>query len=301
LSERKKRKRSKAPLVQRVEYSIFSFLVWSSQRTSHAFRERGARSLGRMAQHLLTKRTALARTNLVLAFPEKSEAEREEILHRSWSHFAGAILSYLNGVNRSLQEIAESTEVIGWNHVEEALALGRGLVLVSAHFGNWESALSVLTRSKRPVVVVARRLDNKLLERDLERGRTRAGFVVVDRKGAGREMVRGLNTNCVVIILIDQAPKPREGVMLEFMGKPAWTTPTPAKLALRYHSPIVFAFSYPGNPERLEFTQPLVTDDLPPEQQSVEAIMQRLNDELEERVRRDPHLWLWQHNRWKGV
>ncbi|HVT03697.1 MAG TPA: lysophospholipid acyltransferase family protein [Thermoanaerobaculia bacterium] len=287
--------------MQRLEYSLFSFLVWSSQRVSRRTRERSASGIGQIAHRLLSKRTSLARSNLAAVFPSLSEAEREGILQRSWNHFASAILSYLGTVHRPLEEIAAETDVEGWDHVEAALALGRGMILVSGHFGNWEAALSVLTRSKRPVIVVARKLDNKLLERDLERGRSRAGFVVVDRKGAGREMVRGLTTNCVVIILIDQAPKPREGVRLRFLGRPAWTTPTPAKLALRYHSPIVFAFSYPGNPERLEFTAPLNVDDLPADQQTVEVIMQRLNDELEERVRRDPHLWLWQHDRWKGI
>jgi KDO2-lipid IV(A) lauroyltransferase len=149
---------------------------------------------------------------------------------------------------------------------------------------------------------VARPLDNELLERELQQIRARTGAEVVDRRRAARVLMRGLAGNAVAVLLPDQAVLPREGVLVPFLGHPAWTTPAPAKLALRSGSTIVFAFCIPdGLRHRLEFEEPIRADLLTEAERDPEELTRRINEIIGNRIHARPHLWLWMHDRWKGT
>src|SRR5262249_31057340 len=147
-----------------------------------------------------------------------------------------------------------------------------------------------------------RPLDNPFLERDLSRIRSRTGAAVLDRKRAAREMMKALSDNAVVVLLPDQAVLPREGVRVGFLGRDAWTTPIPAKMATRRSSTIVFAFCIPHETgHRLEFENPIRVDQLSAAERDPVALTQRINDIIARRITDHPQLWLWMHDRWKGT
>ncbi|HXH37458.1 MAG TPA: lysophospholipid acyltransferase family protein [Thermoanaerobaculia bacterium] len=148
---------------------------------------------------------------------------------------------------------------------------------------------------------MARPLDNQLLERDLVRIRARTGAEVVDRKRAARALLKALSRKGVVILLPDQAVQPREGILVPFLGRPAWTTDAPAKMALRQQSEIVFAFCIPDETgHRLEFEEPIRIDQMGDDEKNAEALTTRINDVISRRIAGRPELWLWMHDRWKG-
>jgi KDO2-lipid IV(A) lauroyltransferase len=108
--------------------------------------------------------------------------------------------------------------------------------------------------------------------------------------------MRALSENGVVVLPPDQAVIPREGVLVPFLGRPAWTTPAPAKMALRADATIVFGFCIPdGLRHRVEFEEPIRAADFTDPVQLTE----RINDVLSRRIRERPELWLWMHDRWK--
>jgi Lauroyl/myristoyl acyltransferase len=87
-----------------------------------------------------------------------------------------------------------------------------------------------------------------------------------------------------------------------FLGRTAWTTDAPAKMALRHGSTIVFAFCIPdGTRHRLEFEEPILVDQLQNGERDAAALTRRINDVISRRIIGDPHLWLWMHDRWKGT
>ena len=93
-----------------------------------------------------------------------------------------------------------------------------------------------------------------------------------------------------------------ELVLGPFVGRPAWTTPAPARLALHHGTPIVFAFCIPdGTGHRLEFEGPIRADLLSEEERDPVALTQRINDVITKRIVARPELWLWMHDRWKGT
>lgn len=295
-------KRRKNPLQQRLEYLAYRAAVRFFRRASDSRVERWGARLGNLARRVLGKRDRLAFANLRASFPEKSEAECRAILDECWRHFGRETLSFIRMQSMSLEEIMADTPVDNTHILDEALARGNGVLLISGHWGSWEvGALAVLSRVPH-VTSVARPLDNELLDRELSTLRMRTGAELVDRRAAARPLMKALASKGVIALLIDQAVQPREGVLVPFLGRPAWTTDAPAKLALRYGSTIVFTSCIPdGTRHRLTFEQAIAVNQLSEQERTVTALTGRINDILSSRIAARPELWLWMHDRWKGT
>ena len=163
-----------------------------------------------------------------------------------------------------------------------------------------EDALGGTYNAVGPVTTVARSLDNELLAADLARVRSRTGATIVDRRGAARALYKTLAGNGAVALLPDQAVQPREGVLVSFIRRKAWTTDAPAKMALRRGSTIVFAFCIPdGLRHRLEFEEPIHIEQLSDAERDPLALTARINERIARRIAERPELWLWMHDRWK--
>jgi KDO2-lipid IV(A) lauroyltransferase len=295
-------KRRRHPLQQRLEYLAYRALSAVARRMSDPAAQRWGARIGNLARRILKGRDALAVRNLRETFPEKSDAERRAILDESWRHFGRELLIFLRVQSMSLEEIAERCPAYNTELFDEAVARGNGVLVVSGHFGSWEvAALAMLARFPH-VTSVARALDNEFLEKDLSALRARTGAQLVDRRSAARPLMKALQNKGVVCLLIDQAVQPREGVLVPFLGRPAWTTDAPAKLALRYGSTIVFTSCIPdGTRHRLEFERAIAVNQLSEEERNVVALTGRINQLLSDRIASRPELWLWMHDRWKGT
>ncbi|HVT46045.1 MAG TPA: lysophospholipid acyltransferase family protein [Thermoanaerobaculia bacterium] len=293
-------RRGKGVLRTRAEYLLYRSMLTviraaGPERTGH-WGER----LGVFASGLLRGRTRMAVDNVMKSFPGKSRAECREIVRECWRYFGRAAFEYLRFQYATRDEIESRCEILGFDHFETALARDRGVILLSAHYGSWELGAMLLASLGAPVTTVARPLDNALLDRDLRRSRTRSGLELVDRRKAARALIRALDEKHVIVLLPDQAARPSEGILVPFLGRPAWTTAAPARLALRFGAPIVFVFCTPtGERSRIEFQEPIFVDELPESDRAPEAITQRINDVISAQIREAPQYWLWMHNRWK--
>ncbi len=297
-----KKKRRKGVVQQRAEYAAFRAVSravsWMSEESAHRW---GAR-LGALARRVLRSRDRLAMRNLRYVFPDRDEGELRRILDDCWRHFGREGLLYLRLQSLTLSEVAEHCPMVHVELLEESIARGKGTILMSAHWGGWEVGGLAIMSVVDDIRTVARPLDNDLLERDLQRFRASTGAEVVDRRRAARVLMRGLSENAVLVLLPDQAVQQREGILVPFLGRPAWTTPAPARLALRAGATIVISFCVPeGLRHRLEFVESIRTDLLPEDERNPEALMRRINDVLSKRIRQQPELWLWMHDRWKGT
>ena len=299
---RKKKKRRKHPLLERIEYAAYRGVVRAVSRMSEESVYRWGTRLGAFAGKVLRGRDRLAMRNLRAAFPERDERELRRILDDCWRHFGREGLQYVQMQSLSLEEIAARCPFVNAHHLEEAIARGNGTLLMSGHWGGWEIGGLAVMSLIRNVRTVARPLDNTLLERDLQRLREKTGAEVVDRRRAARFLLKSLAENGVVVLLPDQAVQPREGVLVPFLGRPAWTTAVPAKMALRGRSTIVFAFCIPdGLRHRLEFEEPIRADELTEGESDPVMLTTRINDVISRRIISRPELWLWMHDRWKGT
>jgi KDO2-lipid IV(A) lauroyltransferase len=294
-------RRRKNVLLQRVEYVLYRVIASAVRPASEAALARWGARLGTLARHILRKRDRLAMRNLAEAFPAKSDQERRHILDECWRHFGREALTAIRMQHVPPEEILSYCRLVDEHLVEEAIARGNGVILLSAHYGAWEIAGLAAMSFIKNVHTVARPLDNEYLERDLANIRARTGAQVVDRKRAARPLLKVLSQKGVIVLLPDQAVQPREGILVPFLGRPAWTTDAPAKLALRHDSTIVFGFCIPDESgHRLEFEEPIRIDQLGEDEKNADALTARINDVISRRIMARPELWLWMHDRWKG-
>jgi tetraacyldisaccharide 4'-kinase len=297
-----RRKRRKHPLLQRIEYTVYRFVARRVTAMSEEAVYRWGTRLGVLGGKVLGGRDRLMMRNLRSVYPECPERELRKIADDCWRHFGREVLMGIQTQNLSLEELAERCPFVNVHLLEESVARGKGTMLISAHWGGWEVAGLAIMSRVRNIRTVARPLDNELLERELQQIRARTGAEVVDRRKAARVLLKGLGENDVLALLVDQAVLPREGVLAPFLGRPAWTTPAPAKMALRAGSTIVFAFCIPdGLRHRLEFEEPIRADLLTEAERDPVELTKRINEIIGRRIHARPDLWLWMHDRWKGT
>ncbi len=295
-------RKKKSKLLQAIEYAAYRLVAGMVGRASDERVDRWGARLGALAGKVVRRRDRLAMRNLRSAFPEKSPAELRAILDECWRHFGRETLQYIKLQQMTLDQIAQRCEFVNRHFLDEAIALDKGVILMTAHYGGWEIAGLALTTIVENLHTVTRALDNEYLERDVLRFRTQTGARMIDRRQAARPLMKALNQKAAVGILPDQAVLAREGVLVPFLGRPAWTTPAPAKLALRLGSPLVFVFCIPDKTRhRLEFEEPIRVDRLTEDERDPVALTTRINDVISGRIAAHPELWLWMHDRWKGT
>lgn len=300
--QRKPRKRRKNWLLQRIEYAAYRLVVRAVKHASEEAVHRWGTRLGALAGLVLRRRSHLAMRNLRGAFPRRGDDELRDILRKCWRHFGRELLQYLQAQSLSLEQIAERCPFVNAQLLDEAIARGKGTMVISGHWGGWEIGGLAVMSIVRNVHSVARPLDNELLDRDLHRLRERTGAEVIDRRRAARFLMKSLAGNGIVVLLPDQAVQPREGVLIPFLGRPAWTTPAPARMALKGGSTIVFGFCIPdGLRHRLEFEEPIRVDELNADEKDPVVLTKRIHDVIARRIHARPELWLWMHDRWKGT
>lgn len=244
----------------------------------------------------------LAVENLRAAFPVRTAEDCHAIAREMFSHFGRLLAVLLKFSTMTPQQMLACVEFEGEDRVVHAHGQGRGVLLFTGHFGFWEINALVHALKIQPMSVLARPLDNPLLHDLLESVRRRTGNSVIYRRGAVRRVMRALEANQAVAVLIDQHIATFDAVYVDFFNRPAATTSALAALALRTGAAVVpvFALPLPGGRFRMVYEHPVE----PPAADSEDAVReltQRCTDVLEMYVRRYPELWLWMHRRWRDV
>jgi KDO2-lipid IV(A) lauroyltransferase len=243
----------------------------------------------------------LALSNLEAAFPGRPIQERRAIAREMFAHFGRLLMVLLKYSTMTPQQMLARVEFEGEDRVKAAHALGKGALLYTGHFGYWEINALVHALALGPMAVLARPLDNPLLNDLLERVRARTGNSVIYRRGALRRVLRTLDANQAVALLIDQHIQ-SDAVSVDFFNRPAATTSALAAIALRTGAPVfpVFALPLPDGRFRMVYEHAV---DPPPagDPDALRDFTQRCTDVLEMYVRRYPGLWLWMHRRWRDV
>lgn len=191
-------------------------------------------------------------------------------------------------------------QVEGWDAVEEALAGGRGLILVTGHLGNWELGGAYLAARGIPLDAIARGQGNPLFDRYLTETRTRIGMRVIHDQDAVRTTPRSLRENRVVAFLMDQGVLGLASTWVTFFGRLAKTPRGPAVFALRLGVPVVFATALRQKDGRFRVIfERLAIQDTGDRERDVDRIVADYTAMLERWVREEPGQYFWHHRRWK--
>jgi KDO2-lipid IV(A) lauroyltransferase len=195
--------------------------------------------------------------------------------------------------------IKKMVTVTGADHLEAAVARGKGVIVLSAHVGNWELLGAYLSTMGHPVNVLATRMKDARLDNLVSRIRRKAGLVVIDRSGGLKQAVRCLKRGEILGIMIDQDTAV-DSVVVDFLGKPAKTAVGPVKLALHTGAAILpmAALGSDGGKYRIVVKQPLALSGDPGR---LADNVEKCSKAVEDFIGADPAQWVWMHKRWKSV
>jgi KDO2-lipid IV(A) lauroyltransferase len=244
-------------------------------------------------------RRKLAEQQLADVFPEKSPADRDKIIRNVYRNMA------LNVVNVYLtpdELLYSMSSFENREYVDEALARGKGVLLITGHFGDWEAPCRILPMAGFGLAMITKKQRNHLFDDYTNAIRERQGGTVIDMKNALKGVLEHTGHNDLIGILIDQDAGKR-GILVDFLGKPASNWKGTAKIALRYQIPIVPGFVIRNADDSLTFRFEKMID---PQGQkdtdeNVLKVIQEMNQALEDKIRQYPEQWFWVHKRWKGA
>ncbi len=262
------------------------------------------RALGRVWYAVDRSRRRIADANLAAAFPLRSPVERRTIARSAFAHFVAQALETLKFSTLTREQKLARVEVQGEDHVRLAYGQKKGVLFITGHFGFWELHAIAHPLLFEPIGVLARALDNARMDVLLGQVRQCTGNTVIYRQGSIRRVMRMLQDEHGVAVLIDQHIHGPDAVYVEFFERRAATASAVAALALRTGSPVVPVFALPlgKGRYRLIYEHPVEPPaDAAPDVAdiAIREFTQRCTDVLEMYVRRHPDLWLWMHRRWR--
>ncbi len=279
-----------------LEYAVALSVLKSLEYSPRPVAERLARAYSTLLDRGVPRLRRVALRNLAMAFPEKTAAERAAIAGGVFRSIARLLVAVARFPRIRPKNISDWIRFDGREHVEEALRSGRGVLFATAHLGNWELSAFAYGLAFAPMHVVVRPLDNPLIDRLVVRRRSLSGNWLIEKKDFARSILKALQSNQAVGILIDQNSGLEEGVFVDFFGTLACAGTGFAKLAARSRAAVIPGFALWSEAERryvLRFYPPVEMTGC------ADADTRRLHHELEAVIRECPDQWLWIHRRWK--
>lgn len=263
-------------------------------------------SVGRLTFHLLGRLRRVGLRNLELAFPERSETERTQILKAAFRNLGRVMATVSQFGNLSA---ANMTDLIEYDpdpefasQYEKTKTDGRGRIILGGHLGNWELQAFSYPVFFEPLSFLARRMDNPRIEEMILSIRTRLGNRQIDKTNSASQILRVLRGGGTVGVLADVNSHPKEGVFVPFFGIPACTASGIAMLALRAGAVIVPSFSvWNASKQKYlivhdEIIEPANTGDRKRDIEETTALFVAATERI---IRAYPEQWIWIHRRWK--
>lgn len=277
---------------------------WIMTKTSGLLRPWSVRaignSLGSLFYIISSRYRNVALVNLREAFEEeKSEAEIRKIAKQVFRHFSRGAVEFFYLLSLKREQIDGMIDLDGCEHLDKALAEGRGCIVVTAHYGNWELLARKLVIQGYKVNVIARDSDDPGMTGITTRIRENGGYRVFDKDQPLIGAMRALRNNELLGILPDQNES--NGILIDFFSRPAATATGPAVFALKTGAPLVPAFAPRTSDSKYKATVYPPIDFTPSgdEQKDINDLMALINKAIEWEVRSNPSQWLWLHDRWK--
>ncbi len=278
------------------EYWAVRALLGLLRRLPRPVAEPAAECFVRVVDKLVPKLRRAARTNLAFALPERPVEEREGIIDGVFRTTARVLVAFAKFPDINARNVHDWIQYEGLEHYQCAKGRGRGVLVATAHLGNWELSAFAHALMTETMGVMVRPLDNTRVNELVELRRRQSGNKVIGKRDTARALIRSLYDNEAVGILIDQNTLSAEGVFIDFFGEKACASSAFAKLAAHTGATVIPGFAFWESEQRkyvLRFYPaiPMTGDAV--------ADTQRIHSFFESVIRQYPDQWMWIHRRWK--
>ncbi len=266
--------------------------------------DRLANVIGRLWFSMDAYHRTIALDNMAIAFGETDSTDkRRQMVRDNFVQLSRAALALPRLMRLTPENVNQYATFSGETNVRKAIAKGKGLIFLSAHFGNWELMNMATAVRFGQVYILARRLDFPAMDRLLTEIRSSTGSIILDKNGSADLLRELLRSARMVGILLDQNASWFEGVFVRFFGRPACTNKGLAMFALRYDTPIVPAYNVrmPDGRYRIVFEPELTLVKTGNVRHDILKNTALFNQTMENMIRKAPDHWFWVHRRWRFI
>lgn len=262
--------------------------------------------LGKCFYHAFPYRRGVVFGNMRTVFGDRlTPDEYVKLAQAYYDHYASFLKEFLTMPWRSDAAKRDLVRVENVSSPIEAHKRGKGLILLTGHFGNWEvstvAGIQKFPQYKGLFHFVRRPLKPKFFNDFVTRRFHKAGFGTIAKRGSLDQILDLLAGGAIVVYVFDQHAGRRDGIPVEFFSKPAGTFKSPALIALASGAPVVPARSWreADGTHVLRFEDPIEVAESDDGGEAIRRTTRRFNAALERMVLEHPEQWIWMHKRWK--
>ncbi len=246
------------------------------------------------------KRYAMA--NLDLVYEDTiSYDEKKRIIRESYRNIFYNIYEFMENPTLSLEELEKKISLEGEEFILQAIKDDRKIILVSAHYGNWEYITSYISLKYKPTTMVGRHMNNHYLNEELEANRNKHNSQMLLKANSAKGLMRALKEGRIIGLATDQHIDPKKGVIIDFLGQKASQVDSSARLALKFDAVIIPVFFIQNSFRNyiIKFYQPIDARDYQLKEDKEQLITQKEADAMSCQILLKPENWFWQHRRFK--
>jgi len=279
---------------------------YSVSRMLSALPIRGALAVGRGMGNLFGwityARQREAVKALQLAFPARTPKECRQMVRRMYRHLGMNLAEIMRVLGGKMEELDDRVTVEGRPYFDEAMARGRGVIILTAHIGNWDLLAMLAIRLGQTLTIISKNMRHSSLDDVWMDLRGKMGVNILPAHHAIRPALAALKRKEILGFILDQNRPKETGIFVDFFGRPACTSTGLAYIASQTQSPIVPVFIHRTKDHRHVIeVGPLLEPPENREPETIERETQRYTRIIEDAVRTYPEQWIWMHRRWKTV
>ena len=285
-------------------YGLYSF-AWLFERLPYTAVRLITGVLIAIGLRCAIRQRRIAAESVEIAFgDEKSVEEKRQIIKHCFENFGRGMTEMLYCLAHP--DTAEQRVTFeGKVHLDRAYAQGRGVIAVTAHFGNFPLMMLACSRQGYKTSAIIRPARDEELSEYLHKKRTKAGLKTIyatPRMACVSGSLKELREGGLVFIPIDQNFGGDGGVYVDFFGHKAATATGPAVFALRTGAPILpmFIIRLDDGTHKIIIDPPVTVQQKGSEKETIATVMTEITAIIEQYIRRYPQEWAWMHRRWKS-
>lgn len=281
-------------LIFRVIYYIINFMP-------DKVRYLLGKALGYFVYYAIRSRREITLKNLKNAFKDSyTDSEITALCKKVYRQMGLTMVEFMILTNLTKEELLPMVDIEGQEYLEEAYKRGQGIILYTAHFGNWEWLVSILPQLGYPVNAIARTQDNPYFDNIINEIRTSKGVNIIPRGMSVRQAFKALKQGELLFILGDQNAR-NHGWAVDFFGRTASVFPGAVQLASRTGAVIlpVYLIRKDWGKHCLKFYPPAKIRKGAGEEEQRQLLI-KLNKDMEKVITEHPEQWLWMHRRWNN-
>ena len=283
-------------MLQLILKGLTCFFAWLSLPSALAF----GRRLGWIYGTVLRHRRKDAAEALQRSFPEKTKKERNAIINRMYQNLGMNLIEEFRLPSVSKAYLEENILWEGEAYSHQVLANGKGLLVLSAHLGNFDLLCTFAPKFDFPTTVITKNIKNSAINKWWMDARSRFGLKFVPAHNSYRQCLTALRKNEIIAFVLDQNMIDTEGVFVDFFGKPACTSPGLAYMSAQSGAAVVPVFMIRlDNGRHLIKALPPIPPPADRKPETIHAFTQLYTKVIEDVIREYPDQWLWIHRRWK--